>query len=315
MKNVAFHSNQLGIRGTEVALYDYAHYNEAILGNKSFIVSDKNNDLQTLKKFQNRFDVFLYDNFSDSYKFIQNNNIKHGYFIKAGNNDSKLFPNIKNFVHAVFQEKDVHGDYYAYVSKWLAEKMGMPDNYLPHIVNLPEPQKNFREQLKISKDSIVIGRHGGYNEFDLPFVHSAIYNILAKRKDLVFLFMNTKPFGPEHSNIIFVEGTYNNQNKSNFINTCDYMLHARHRGESFGLAIAEFLFHNKPVISWNNGWDLNHTIILKDKGLWYNNQQDLESLLNRIKQNDKIKEYYNALVKEFSPQNVMKQFDLKFLSK
>ena len=31
MKNVAFHSNQLGIRGTEVALYDYALYNETIL--------------------------------------------------------------------------------------------------------------------------------------------------------------------------------------------------------------------------------------------------------------------------------------------
>jgi len=31
MMKVAFHSNQLGEGGTEVALYDYAHFNETIL--------------------------------------------------------------------------------------------------------------------------------------------------------------------------------------------------------------------------------------------------------------------------------------------
>ena len=32
MKKIAFHTNQLGIRGTEVAVYQYAKYNEEILG-------------------------------------------------------------------------------------------------------------------------------------------------------------------------------------------------------------------------------------------------------------------------------------------
>ena len=31
MKKIAFHTNQLSIRGTEVALYQYAKYNEEIL--------------------------------------------------------------------------------------------------------------------------------------------------------------------------------------------------------------------------------------------------------------------------------------------
>jgi len=39
MKTVAFHSNELNVRGTNVALYDYALYNEELLGNKSFIIS------------------------------------------------------------------------------------------------------------------------------------------------------------------------------------------------------------------------------------------------------------------------------------
>ena len=64
MKNIAFHSNQLGIRGTN-SIYIYAKNNQTILKNKSFIISDKNNDLQALKKFEDRFDVFLYDNFEE----------------------------------------------------------------------------------------------------------------------------------------------------------------------------------------------------------------------------------------------------------
>jgi hypothetical protein len=67
MKTIAFHSNQLGIRGTEVALYDYAHYNEEILRNKSYIISSAKADLATLKKFEKRFEVFLYEDFKDCY--------------------------------------------------------------------------------------------------------------------------------------------------------------------------------------------------------------------------------------------------------
>ena len=35
MKKISFHSNQLSLRGTEIALFAYAKYNEEILGNKS----------------------------------------------------------------------------------------------------------------------------------------------------------------------------------------------------------------------------------------------------------------------------------------
>ena len=39
---IAFHSNQLGLRGTEIALFDYAYYNRELLGNESIIISDIN---------------------------------------------------------------------------------------------------------------------------------------------------------------------------------------------------------------------------------------------------------------------------------
>ena len=39
--NIAFWDNCLCERGTTVALYDYAYYNEILLNNKSFIFYDK----------------------------------------------------------------------------------------------------------------------------------------------------------------------------------------------------------------------------------------------------------------------------------
>ena len=62
---IAFHSNQLGIRGTEVALYDYALGNRDILGNESIIISDANADLTSLDKFKTQFPVYLYNDFSE----------------------------------------------------------------------------------------------------------------------------------------------------------------------------------------------------------------------------------------------------------
>lgn len=314
MKTVAFHSNQLGIRGTEVALYDYALYNESLLQNKSYIISDAKSELQTLKKFQDKFEVFLYNNFSEVEHFVSDKNIDYVYFIKAGDVDGKLVSGAKNLVHAVFQHKQPHGDRYAYVSKWLAEKMNMPESYVPHIVWLPEPTKHYKKELNIPEENIVVGRHGGSNAFDLPFVHSAVYKTAQQRKDITFLFMNTEQFCPKLPNIIHINGTYNLQNKSNFINTCDYMLHARGHGESFGLAISEFLFLDKPVISWQGGLDGNHITMLGEEGIWYKDQQDCFNILMQLGKLIYAKNKYKKLVENFLPKNVMSQFDRVFLS-
>jgi len=312
MKTIAFHSNQLGIRGTEVALYDYAHYNEEILHNKSYIISCANADLTALKKFENRFEVFLYNNFEEGFNFVRSKNINYVYYIKAGDNDGKIIPGVKNLIHAVFQNKDIHGDQYAYVSKWLAKKMGAEDRYVPHIVSLPEPQLDYRKSLGISKDQIVVGRYGGYGEFDLPFVHQEIYNTLNNRKDITFLFMNTMPFGPQHPNIIHVNGTHNLQNKSNFISTCDYMIHGRNHGESFGLAICEFLYGGKPVISWMDGLDRHHVDLLKDSKFSYTNSNDLNSILiNLVKADNSAT--CKSIVEQFAPKHVMGRFNSVFL--
>ena len=82
---VAFLSNKLTLRGTEIAIYDYADYNEKILQNKSIIITRdfekiKNEfdvSIQAYNKFKSRFPVFYYENMNDVDSIVVNNNISH----------------------------------------------------------------------------------------------------------------------------------------------------------------------------------------------------------------------------------------------
>jgi hypothetical protein len=313
MKNILFHSNQLCIRGCEVALYDYTHYNEVILENKSFIISKKNSDMGALKKFQNRFEVYLYEDFNEIETLIQKNKIDFTYFIKAGDLDGKITKSSKNLIHAVFQHYNPHGDKYAYISKWLAETVGNnPNDYIPFIVDLPEKNLNLRNKLNIPEESIIFGRHGGYDEFNISYAKKAIIDSLNERDDIYFVFMNTRPF-VNHERVKYVNSTFDLQNKSNFIGMCDSMIHGRQLGESFGLAIAEFLFHDKPVISCVEGIDKCHHSMLKDRGLWYSSYEECKHLILNFKKNNYPSNYFKSLVMEFNPKNVMDRFNDIFL--
>jgi len=90
------------------------------------------------------------------------------------------------------------------------------------------------------------------------------------------------------------------------------MIHARSDGESFGLSICEFLFHNKPTISFGGGRDKNNVELLNNYGLIYNNQYQLLENIFKLK-HKKYNNCYGCIVKEYSPINVMEKFDRVFL--
>lgn len=298
--NILFHSNQLGIRGTEVALYDYAHYNETLLGNNSYIAAPYNSDLSTLDKFKERFDnrVILYNDFSS----LQKLPIEFVYFIKAGHNDGNILPGIKNMVHYVFNGSDPHGDFYIGVSEWLGKKYNT--DYLPHIVTLPEIEEDYRSFFKFSKNDLVFGRYGGEDQFDIPYLKEVVE--ACANQGIKFIFMNTKVFTSNHENIIYLTSTYEEIIKRAFINTCDAMIHGRSDGESFGLSIAEFLFCDKPVVTNIIARDRNHIMMLKDKGYYYSNANELFSILTNFQK----KEYsVSSIVDQYSPETVMSKFN------
>lgn len=309
-KTIVFHSNQLSERGTEVALYNYALHNEDILGNRSIIMARSDKSNLARNRFEEAFsDVILYD----TPEMLQDtlNKIKPDWFyaIKGGYNDGVLYNNGKNFIHVVFQRKQPHGDIYTYISSWLAKQMKEPGNYLPFIVDMPKPylhqDKRLRMYFDIPFNATVFGRHGGWEEFNLG-INEAILRALEEREDLYFIFMNTKS-NLNHPRIKFMPATTDLSQKIEFIIACDAMIHARANGESFGMAIAEFLFYNKPVVTWFGGADQNHIEMLGDKGLYY---RDNYTLYKQLIDFDRNKDYNMAeLVSEFKPWKVMQKFD------
>ena len=309
---IAFHSNQLCLRGTEIALYDYALYNEELLENNSIVICKhpdvwKYSNSDVIEKFRKRFNVYFYHDFNEVEKILDDNNIDVFYAIKAGINDGIVSVNRKSVNHAVFQYYEPHGNVYAYVSEWLSKRYNSP--FVPHMVLLPNINDNLRKELSIPDNAIVFGRHGGDDTFNLLFAYNAIKNILDRKKNIYFLFLNTNKF-IEHSNVIYLNGTSDLEYKTKFINSCDAMLHARLQGESFGLAVAEFSIRNKPVITWLNGGDRAHIEMLGSKGVFYSTYDELvEILLNFIPDNTKD---WNAY-REYNPENVMKVFNNVFL--
>jgi 7-cyano-7-deazaguanine synthase in queuosine biosynthesis len=311
---IAFHSNQLSLRGTEVALYDYAHYNEKILGNKSIIIT-KHPDIwdyshpKAIKKFQNRFQVFFYKHFDEVESILDENNIDVFYAQKAGMIDGIISKNKKTVIHTVFQYNQPHGDIYAYISKWLADKYN--GIFVPYIVNLPKNENNLRKKLSIPENAIVFGRHGGIETFDIIYAQNVVKNVAKTNKNIYFLFLNTNKFSDNsYKNIIYLDGTDDLEYKTEFINTCDAMIHARKKGESFGLAIAEFSIKNKPIITCKTGIDLAHLELLNGKGYFYDNEIELFNILINFKINNNID--WNCY-KDFTPEKVMEKFEKVFL--
>jgi hypothetical protein len=309
MKTVLFFDPNLNERGTSISVYDYAHYNEVILGNKSIIASYSDSEKKSYQKFKDRFDVYLVDKFQDLNSIIDNTKSEYIHIEKYGYKDDQCVDNAKNLVHVVFPSYDPHGDVYAYISEWLALTSGNNSPFVPYMIDLPNVKENFNDFFNIN-NKLVIGWYGG-NNFEIPFARQAVIDIANKRKDIIFIFMNQDPFC-NLENVIFIEGTTDQEQKVAFINTCDVMIHARERGETFGLAIAEFSSKNKPVITYHNSPERCHIDILGDKGLYYTYYTSLYNILSNIQLSD-IKDKNWNCYQNFTPENIMNKFNQVFL--
>ena len=70
--DIIFHCDELNERGTAKACFDYALYNEIILGNNSIIIYDENlnNHRNVITKFKSQFKILSYKDFSQIDKNI-----------------------------------------------------------------------------------------------------------------------------------------------------------------------------------------------------------------------------------------------------
>ncbi len=324
---IAFHSYQLGERGTEICLYRYAKYNQEILGNESVIISTSSRPTPTLSRFEDEFETILYpdvwknetENFNNEglrstlNKIVDEKNIDMFYAIKGGENDHFMPTNCKTLAHSIFRMDDPHGDVYAGVCEYICKAYESPHPWVHHIIeDVTDPDTNWREQLGIPKDALVLGRHGGYDTFNIPFVYNSIAKILEQRKDIYFVFLGTQPI-IKHDRVKYIGWTGNLERIGQFVNTCDAMIHARTCGEIFSLALADFSKRNKPIICFPGGRDTGHVHLLENKGLYYKDEKELDMIFKNITKDFIINGDWDVYKDTYSPKNVMNEFQEVFI--
>lgn len=331
---IGIHCNQFDGRGSGKVPYDYGIYLQEILNHEVIFVTSKQSQNDGLEKINKKFKSVLYnlptvhtqpigllkETKKTLEQIVVDEKIDFFHFIKSGENDFITPENCKTGVQSVFRMDQPHGDVYVGVSEYLAKKFNK-NEFLPHIITYKPPTENYRTKYNIPSDVLVIGRHGGFGQFNIPFVKQAVEDILAHRSDIFFLFLSTEPF-ITHERVLFIPWVADDQDIFNFIDACDVMLHGRIDGETFGLSVAEFSISNKPVITWSGlientqytGYSTAHLDILQDRAIIYNNYTDLLDTLFSI---DKqfIQQYnWDKYSINYSPNNVINKYNKLFLT-
>ncbi|MBU3587091.1 hypothetical protein ICN30_04530 [Polynucleobacter sp. 31A-FELB] len=314
---IGFHTNGLSLRGTEIALYDYAFHNQELLSNESVIFYRKSSPINgsVFNKFSKHFKLLPYEGQRQLNQLIEKEQIDLTYFIKSGERDDAICESSPALIHAVFPTKpqEFHGDKYAFVSEWLSKDCSnrkIP--FVPHMITLPDHDGNLRSEFNIPNAATVLACYGGSDSFNLEFAKKEVILALEKRSDLYFLFMNIEPFA-KHERLIFLPGNSDLIYKSKFINTSDGMIHARGIGESFGLACGEFSIKGKPVITYSMSPQRSHIEILGDKALLYKGKKELSDIFMNFDRQIQNRKDWDAYSEKFSPKNIMHQFNDVFI--
>lgn len=308
----------MNFRGVANSSYQYALKNIDILKNNSIIFynkKNKSNKKEVIEKFRRKFKVYGIDKFSEINKYKKKLRIKYLYTQKSGTRDEWISNEIKTLVHSIYPQKlkEIHGYKYAYISEWLSTKYSnnkIP--FVPYIVETENSNLNLKKKLKIKEKNLIFGCHGGESSFDMKFAQKAVLNIVKKRKDICFLFLNINKFC-NHPQIKFLKGTSSEKTKREFINTCDAMIYGRSLGESFGLACGEFILQNKPIISYKFNRHRSHNFNVPKRYIYeYGSYMELIKILTKYKKNyDVIK--IDSKYKNYNGSKVMNIFSKVFL--
>ena len=329
------HSNQFSERGDSVdlismalALRKYAEIDSIITFPKD---DPRNNDTRVREAISLGLNVFQYKSRTQLEELIRKERITHNYVFSGGGPNEPSYTNngdshwrlldTKHITRVVFRNYQPHGDYYLYVSEWLYKWSRRSPrrilarkpadtlvSWLPHIVD-PQPGngRGFRQSLSIPSDGKVIGRIGGFDQFDDPAAQLAILDILRDNPQVWFVAVNTQPFA-KHERLLYLP-VLERSAVWDFYDACDVLLNGRLMGESFGFSIAEPLSLGKPVVAphWirNPLMDKNHYVLLKSSGLIYFNSIDLRDKLASALDNLDFHPPHKQRVAEFSSEKVV----------
>lgn len=330
MVKLAFHVGNFSVRGSEVAIYDYALGCRDILGIDVIIVAPRDIETKRDVKGNLTYDKVVADMYEQAFgapHFYTDINEITGcdalYVLKSGENDGLESKSVPTIVHCVFicNRMNKHGSVYGAISDCVVGKSyttGHDSSFSAPVVGhitedlvTASPPVN---RYGIPNGATVIGRYGGWETFDVEFVFSAIEKVLSVRPDVYFLLANTSP-SLQHPRILYVDTVHGKAEKGQFIALCDAMLHARAQGESFGLAVAEFCSMRRPILTFKNPSPSltehgAHHDTLGSAGIYYSDETSLvNELLAFRKGTFLVANPYG----KFTRWNTMREFNDSFL--
>lgn len=313
---IAFNLKNIDVRGTATAGYDYAVGLQEYYNMNVIILGDKNekNDKIAIDKIIKRFKLIFYNHKSEINNILLSEKCDILYTIKYGKKDDYIKCIIPEVIHCVFDMSEPHGNVYAGVSKFVANKYGY-DLFVPHMISLKPSiyRDNMRKELNIPENGIVFGRHGGEDTFNINFVKNSIIDIVNKYNSIYFVFVNTPNFY-NHKNIIYLDKIIDNDIKNRYLCTLDAYIEAGTLGHSFGIACGEASINNIPLILFDNPqlWNRAHIDIIGDKGIYFRNEEEFYNIITKFDPKEYENKDLNAY-KEYSSEKVIKIFKKVFI--
>ena len=150
---VAFLVRHFTPRGSEIAIYDYAFYNQTLLKNTSYILHYTKevctkNDLpwvdEVYQKFSSQFTMLPITRFDQIVPLMKQHGIRVFYQLKAGHKEeSDIFghvndPDIHSIFHCMFSVSEKQGTIYTPISDAINKKHKTNYPVLPHIAHVAE---------------------------------------------------------------------------------------------------------------------------------------------------------------------------------
>lgn len=340
-RKIAYFITELNERGTSLATFDYAYYNSihvpGFLEPVIIYGTEKEKNFDVEDRFVATFGVnnVFPKPWQEISEVLVSLNITDLYCLNPSS-DMVTFhipPSIRLLFHYSFDIRNHESqhdrcDVQAKVSPVVLGDVPI----VPHIVRKPfipinasdtNQMPDMREALGIPSHATVFCRHGGYRQFDATFVKEYIKLVAASRPDVYFIFVNTEQFSTtdrsseEFKHIIYLEKIISIEEKSKFIRSCDAMIHARSRGETFGLAVAEFSVHNKPIIVYDRGKigmpERHHINTLGAKGMVFKNSVMLSRYLMDFNRTWSMLQDWDVYSKVYNPEKVSEIFNNVFL--
>lgn len=317
---IAFLSNKLTLRGTEITIWDYAHFTERILGHQAIIitrplatvlrVSPRDVHPAAYLKFTDRFDVHYYEEPHQVEDIAKAANVDVLFIEKAGSpNDGLVFPKLTTIIHCVFTLNEPHGTLYTSISEFLNSHCSTNYPVLPNMIHVADNSEDLRQTLGIPPTARVFGSMSGADEYTVDYVRNVVEHVSQdpSHPNIYFVFLNIDPFGSPGPRLIFLPGTADMQYKRAFINTCDAMLYGRSGGETFGLACGEFALCGKPVIGRGGEPGASHELLLGKSMIKHQNYQECFEIVTSWPRHAQETTPNGYL--EYTPDKVMANFE------